>query len=82
MQWWGGAEQEIISSILSEVLEFQVSCSQIRREITSGNKRLKAGVEVSEGASTNTYLGVPRAQPHGPCREARRRETRRRPYTN
>ena len=26
--------------------------------------------------------GVPRAQPHGPCREARRRETRRRPYTH
>ena len=52
----GGTEQEIISSILSEVLEFQVSCSQIRRNITSGNKRLKAGVEVSEGASTNTYL--------------------------
>ena len=52
----GGTEQEIISSILSEVLEFQVSCSQIRRNITRGNKRLKAGVEVSEGASTNTYL--------------------------
>ena len=56
MQWWGRTEQEIISSILSEVLEFQVSCSQIRRNTTSGNKRLKAGVEVSEGASTNTYL--------------------------
>ena len=52
----GGTEQEIISSISSEVLEFQVSCSQIRRNITSGNKRLKAWVEVSEGASTNTYL--------------------------
>ena len=29
-----------------------------------------------------TLKGVPRAQPHGPCREARRRETRRRPYTH
>ena len=46
----GGTEQEIISSILSEVLEFQVSCSQIRRKITSGNKRFKAGVEVSDGS--------------------------------
>ena len=27
-----------------------------------------------------TLKGLPRAQPHGPCREARRRETRRRPY--
>ena len=54
----GGTEQEIISSILSEVLEFQVSCSQIRRKITSATKHnaFKAGVEVSEGASTNTYL--------------------------
>ena len=37
-------------------LKGEASCSQIRRNITSGNKRLKAGVEVSEGASTNTYL--------------------------
>ena len=55
MQWWGdGAgnhKQYLVGgSRISGIL------LQIRRKITSGNKRLKAGVEVSEGASTNTYL--------------------------